>query len=285
MRMRDLLPRRVRGPLGAAGRRAFAALAGPLQPAVAPGSVVVLCHCHYPDLVPELARLLRALPRGAAVHVSSADPAVFSAWERRWRGARAPIRFHPTENRGRDLLPFITVARSLDLAPDAVVLKVHGKRSAYTAAGSWWRRDTLRSLLPGPFAVRRILARFAADPRLALLGAPGSVLGHPVYWGRNRDNVAALMCTLTGAETHDEDLAFVAGSMFWIRGAYLSALLPRLDPTRFEPEPIGQDGSYAHAVERVIGLAALAWGWHIGEVDVPEPLSPDAVRHRRLRYL
>ncbi len=285
MRPSGLVPGRIRSPLAAAGRRAFAKVAGPLQPGVTPGSVVAICHCHYPDLVPELATRLLGLPRGGALHVTSSDPAVFAAWTPYRGRSRAPVRFHATENRGRDLLPFVTVARALDIAPDAAVLKIHGKRSAYSAAGEWWRRDTLRGLFPGPFAARRALLRFAADPRLALIGAPGSVIGHPVYWGRNRETVAALMRDIAGADPRDEDLAFIAGTMFWIRGAYLAELLPHLDGARFEPEPIGQDGGYAHAVERVIGMAALAGGWHVGETDGPAPLSAAAVRHRTIGYL
>ena len=285
MKLRGLVPPRLRAPLGAAGRRAFAALAGPLQPAVPPGSVVAICHCHYADLVPELALQLLSLPHGAALHVTASDPSVFAAWEPYRRRSRVPVRFHATENRGRDLLPFLTVARSLAIGSDTAVLKIHGKRSAYAAAGEWWRRDMLRGLFPGPFAARSALARFSADPRLALLGAPGSFIGHPVYWGRNRDAVAALMRGVAGVEPRDEDLAFIAGTMFWIRGGFLAELLPHLDDTQFEPEPIGEDGAHAHAVERVIGMAALARGWHVGETDRPTLLTADAVRHRTIGYL
>ena len=284
-RLRDRLPRRLRAALGATGRRLVAAIGGPLQPAVAAGSVVAICHCHDPDLVPELATRLLALPRGAALHVSSSDAAVFAAWERYRRRSRVPIHFHATENRGRDLLPFFTVARGLKASPDAAILKIHGKRSSYADRGEWWRRDTLRGLLPGPFAAARAAARFSADPRLALLGAPGSFIAHPVYWGDNRAGVTALMRSIAGGETRDDDLGFIAGSMFWIRGAYLTALLPHIDPDRFEPEPIGRDGTHAHALERAIGMAALAWGWHIGETDAPGPLTRDAVRHRTVAYL
>ena len=284
-RARDLMPRRLRAAVGTAGRRAFAALGGPLQPAVAPGSVVAICHCHYPDLVPELATRLLSLPRGAELHVSSSDEAVLLAWERFRRGSRAPVRFHRVENRGRDLLPFVTVARRLALGPDAAVLKVHGKRSGYSDQGFWWRRDTLRGLLPGPFAARRALRAFAGDPRLALLGAPGSFIAHPAYWGRNRPRVAELMRRMAGVEPAEEDLGFIAGSMFWIRGGYLAALLPHIDADAFPPEPIGQDGSHAHALERVIGMAALAWGWHVGEIGHAGPLTREAVRDRTVRYI
>ena len=73
--------------------------------------------------------------------------------------------------------------------------------------------------------------------------------------------------------------------MFWIRGGFLSGLVPSIDLAAFEPEPLGQDGSYAHAVERVIGMAALAQGWRICEVGHPDPLTRDDVRRRTVSYL
>ncbi len=283
--MRRFLPRRLRSLLGVLGRRAFAKLAGPLQPAVASGSVLAVCHCHYPDLVPELATQLLTLPRGAELHVSSSDPAVFDAWDVYRARSRVPIVFHPVENRGRDMLPFFTVARHFSLRPDAAILKIHGKRSAYSDRGDWWRRDTLRGLIPGPFAAQRALARFAAEPRLALIGAPGSFTANPIYWGRNRAAVTRLMQETTGLATKDQDLGFVAGSMFWIRGSYLAELLPHIDDAAFEPEPIGQDGAYPHAVERVIGMAALARDWQIGEIGHAGPLTREAARRRTVDYI
>ena len=284
-RLRDRLPRRLRTALGTAGRRGLSALAGPFQPSVPAGRILALCHCHHADLVPELAGCLLALPRGAAVHVSSSDPDVFAAWEPFRGRSRAAIAFHAVENRGRDLLPFFTLAGRLAIAPDAAVLKIHGKRSAYSDQGEWWRRDTLRGLLPGPFAAARALSRFDADPRLALLGAPGSFIANPAYWGGNRPEVGRLMGGVAGLAIADTDLAFIAGTMFWMRGGFLSALLPHVDASLFEPEPIARDGTHAHALERVIGMAALAWGWHIGETDAAAPLTREAARHRTVPYI
>lgn len=282
---RRWLPPRLRGAIGAQLRGLASAVGGPLQPAVPPGSVVAICHCHDASLVPELARCLLALPRGAALHVTTGAPAVEAAWAPYRGRSRVPIAFHAVENRGRDLLPFFEVARGLAIGPDAAVLKLHGKRSGYSGQGEWWRRDLLRGLLPGPFAAGRALERFATDPRLALIGAPGSFIAHPVYWGRNRAAVAEMMGRIAGVAVDEADLGFIAGSMFWIRGAYLSALLPHVDPDLFEPEPIGQDGHYAHALERVVGMAALAWGWRIGETDRARPLDRGDVRERTLGYI
>ena len=284
-RPRDLLPRWLRAPLGVAGRSALARLTGPLQPAVPPGSVVAICHCHDTALVRELGTRLLSLPRGAELHVTSSDAAVFRAWEPLRARSRAAVHFHAVENRGRDLLPFFSVARGLELGPDTAVLKIHGKRSRYSDQGDWWRRDSLRGLFPGPFAAHRAVARFSADPRLALIGAPGSFISNPAYWGANREAVARIMLRLTAVPVAEPDLGFIAGTMFWIRGGFLRALLPHVEPERFPPEPIGRDGTYAHAWERVIGMAALARGWRVGETDRPTPLTRDMVRSREVGYL
>ena len=252
---------------------------------MAPGAILALCHCHYPDLVPELARLLRRLPRGAVLHVTSSRPDVLEAWERERRAVRVPLHVHRVENRGRDIRPFFAVARDLHLPPGAIVLKLHGKKSPYTAQGDRWRQDLTGGLLPDAFAAHRTLARFRADPDLAMVGPPRSFVSHPVYWGGNRQPVAAVLSAWNGRGCADEDLGFFAGSMFWIEGGFLASVAKRVDLDAFEPEPLPQDGGYAHVIERALAMAARQRGRTVAEIGLPGPIDPDRVRARKVPYL
>ncbi len=54
-----------------------------------------------------------------------------------------------TENRGRDVLPFIKAARAIDLTPYQWVLKLHGKRSVHLKSGDVWRQQLFSALLDG----------------------------------------------------------------------------------------------------------------------------------------
>ena len=254
-------------------------------PRVDPARIIVLCHCHHPDLATDFGALLHRLPAGATVHVSSSDPAAFEAWAALDRPAGLGLHFHRIENRGRDIRPFVLVARKLDLAPDALVLKVHAKKSVYSPLGSRWRRDLLHGLLPRGRAMRRIAARFDAAPRLGMLGAPGSFVSHPVYWGQNRAAVGRILTERFGGPPAESELGFFAGSMVWIRGALLRDLLPAVDVSAFEPEPLAQDGTYPHALERALPMAARRLGWLMGELGRAEPLDPAAVLDRRVNYL
>lgn len=271
----------VRGGL----RRGLDGIFGALEPAAAAGSVVALCHCHDPDLVGDLAAAVGRLPRGSEVHATTSRAAVARAWEMARPGLRPSLTVHRVENRGRDVRPFFEIARRLGPRPDAAVLKIHGKRSPYTPHGDRWRRDLIDGLVPNVGAARRVVARFAREPRLALLGAPGSYIGHPVYWGEDGDGVRRWMACLSQAPVADDELGFFAGTMFWIRGAFLRALLPFVDLDAFEPEPLPQDGAYPHTIERVIAMAARRTGWEVGEIGRAGSLDPAHVRDRKLIYI
>lgn len=248
-------------------------------------TVVAICHCHHPELVPELSTALRRLPAEATLHITSSRNEVLDRWRSLRRRPLAETCLHRVENRGRDIRPFFEVARTLSLSPETLVLKLHGKMSSYSALGERWRQDLLAGLLPRRSALQRVSARFRDDARLGVLGASHSFISHPVYWGRNRENVSRIMAQICGFVPNEEDLGFFAGSMFWLRGTVLSDILPHVDLDAFEPEPLPQDGAYAHAIERVIPMVARQRGWHLGEIGSPEILHPDAVRQRKLRYL
>lgn len=256
-----------------------------LRPRLEPGEIVAICHCHHPELVPELAHTLRKLPGTATLHLSSSRRAVLDRWTQLRSPPKLETVLHEVENRGRDVRPFVEIARALPLRPETLVLKIHGKQSSYSAQGESWRRDLLSGLLPFRSTPGRVASRFRENPRLGLLGAPRSFLSHPVYWGRNRDTINSIMAEICGAVPEEGDLGFFAGSMFWIRGALLLELLPHIDLDRFEPEPLPQDGSYAHALERVIPMAARRMGWQMGEIDSEASLECEAVRERKIAYL
>ena len=73
--------------------------------------------------------------------------------------------------------------------------------------------------------------------------------------------------------------------MFWIRADLLAALVPLVDLDAFEPEPLAKDGTYAHALERLLPMAARRMGWRLGEMDRASALDPAAVRTRKIPYL
>lgn len=232
--------------------------------------VAVVIHVYYVDLVDEIVEQLRHLPVGFDVFVTNASGEELRA-ERFAVGHASQVLVLPVENRGRDIAPLAYLANAGYLDPYDLLLKVHTKRSEWRedhevleGSGGQWRDDLLGSLLGSEANVKQILSRFASDPGLGSLTAPGSVVGAE-HWGGNEHALRELLKRL-GMRIKYGDLQFSAGSMYWVRSFVIQGLRAlRLSPEQFEDEAGQIDGTTAHAVERLIGVVTREAGYTIEE--------------------
>src|SRR5690606_11325649 len=163
----------------------------------------------------------------------------------------------------RDILPFLRVAdRLLDEGVE-IALKLHTKRSTHRSDGDRWRSDMLERLTAATRATR-IVERFDADPQLGMVAPEDHVLPMKTYLSANRDAIEYLITRLGLHDRRYLERDFVAGSMFWCR---LEALRPLLDghleDWEFESEAGQLDGTFAHAIERVISLCVRDAGYAV----------------------
>jgi lipopolysaccharide biosynthesis protein len=270
--------------MAAIAQAAISARGVPMKVSYAKPQAVVICHCHYEEVVDELVSILDRLPDGSEIHITSSSPSVLTAFKTRWKRRHVPLNLLATENKGRDVLPFFTVLRLLNLGDNIPILKIHGKRSLYSPLGEKWRKDLLDQLLPPPDGVKTIVRQFENSPRLAMIGARGSYVSDLGYWGANQDRVSKFMATAGFALPASDDLGFFAGTMFWIRSQCANEMLSSVDFEQFEPERGERDGTYGHVLERAIPMALRSGGWTLLESGKDTDLSPDEVRARKLEY-
>ncbi|MFC4625444.1 rhamnan synthesis F family protein [Daeguia caeni] len=242
---------------------------------------VVVCHCHYIEVIDELIETLDRVPDGCVIYITSSKPEVLTNFKLNWRRKNVPL--HPVgiENWGRDVRPFTYLMQNLKLADDVPVLKLHGKRSLYSPEGDHWRKDLLNSLLSSEEGVNHCIELFKKNPKLGMLGAPNSYVSNLEYWGGNKNTVKALLEQQSVA-CSDEDLGFYAGTMFWIRSQCAEMILKDICLQEFEKEASQRDGTLAHALERSIPMALRAKGWDMMEVGSDTILTPDMVRDRKV---
>lgn len=225
----------------------------PLQQA-APTRPCALIHAWYPDVFAELLTALVASGLEWRVVVTTTAeklPQIQAIAQK----AGVQIQAHTFDNHGRDILPFLEMAERLLQEGEDVVLKLHTKRSTHRDDGAQWRHELIERLL-GPERAQRIFASLQATPALGLVAPEGHVQPLNFYWGANEDNVQSLLTQMGIAAADAQTDNFIAGSMFWVR---LGALRPILDShlprSLFEPEAGQVDGTIAHAIERIVGLA------------------------------
>jgi lipopolysaccharide biosynthesis protein len=236
-----------------------------------PARIAVILHLHYPDLWPELAAYISQISEKFDLYVSATDQDFAEI---------APIIYEnfpdahvtATENKGRDILPFIQHFSAIPPGRYQYICKIHSKKALarWWADGDFWRRLLLFDLLGNPEIVQNILRKLDADPQLGLL-APWNNLQvcteqsvHP-----NRETLPAFASRM-GIDSVT-NYAFPAGSMFWAKAAALEPLRKaRVNAGEF-PEETGQDdGTLAHVIERAFGLSVQQAGFSSGET--PETL-------------
>jgi lipopolysaccharide biosynthesis protein len=182
------------------------------------------------------------------------------------------------ENRGRDVLPFLSVLNNIDLNSYPFILKLHTKKSPHRGDGDKWCRD-MCSCLGRPEQLDWILHQMCAGAIIGLVGPQDHVISMGMYYGENRKNVNWLASRL-GIENIDPNHdRFIAGTMFVARSDALKPILALgLRPDEFEPELSQLDGTMAHAVERALAYSAMSAGFEIASVARDGAARREALR-------
>jgi lipopolysaccharide biosynthesis protein len=222
----------------------------------------VVLHLFYPELLPEILEQISLIPEkfDLILTVTKLDTGLY-AKDR----IREKLLIEPTivivENRGRDVLPFVHLINRGLLKNYEIVCKIHSKKSLYSDKGGQWRQEILTELLGTKSNLISILNEFRSNPGLGICGPSRTYLTQPEYWGANRDRLNTLANRLN-FRSSDVPLKFFAGTMFWIRSEILNQLGElNLSPEDFEEEQGQQDGTLAHALERLFLLLAEKSGY------------------------
>ncbi|MDQ0301615.1 rhamnan synthesis F family protein [Ancylobacter polymorphus] len=174
------------------------------------------------------------------------------------------------DNRGRDVGPFLMEFLPKALAGNYdVVGHVHGKRSLSTdaAMGEGWRTFLFEHLLGGRHAMLDTVMRaFSKDTHLGLVMAEEA---HLVGWNENKE-IAQNLARKLGIGDLPDYFDFPLGTMFWARTQALRPLMDLgLHWDDFPMEPLPDDGTLLHAVERLLPFIVEKAGFQTASVRVP----------------
>jgi rhamnosyltransferase len=229
--------------------------------------VAVVIHLYYYDLLDEILSYLRNIIEPFDLFVTTPHERDVENIINCCADVAKSITVRLSENRGRDIGPFMALYLDGALDHYAAVLKLHSKKSTYSASGDFWRRKLYGALLGNSLIVRRIL-KMMGTGGVGIIGPHEFYLSNGNFWGANRLTVQRIL-HLCGALEKDAapELGFFAGSMFWFAPQALRSLksLP-LSEFSFEPERGMQDGTLAHALERVFCPVARAAGYTTSSV-------------------
>jgi glycosyltransferase involved in cell wall biosynthesis len=220
--------------------------------------VAVHGHFHYPELLPDLIKRLKCNRATFDFYVtttSAAKAAEIGQLIAASHLERTNIIVVP--NIGRDLAAMLSELGDSVLSGYDIVGHFHAKRSSQFGAqiGERWRNFLLEHLVGDEFAMMDVaLGALAEDEGLGLVFPEDP---HLCDWDDNRtiaDELAQRMGLPLPLPNHFE---FPVGTMFWARTAALKPLFDlRLGYDDYPDEPLADDGTILHALERLIPFSA-----------------------------
>ncbi|WP_170950235.1 rhamnan synthesis F family protein [Mesorhizobium sp. WSM3864] len=224
--------------------------------------VAVVLHLYYAEMIPDIYRFLKNIVLPFDLHVTTPFEGdateIFSIFSK----LAQSVSIYCSENRGRDIGPFVSIYRSGVLDRYDAVLKMHSKKSTYSTNGSFWRDRLYQSVAGDSLTVLRSVDLIKSG-KVGIVGPHRYYLSNDRFWGANRETMRRLLSEMAAVDSgEDLELGFFAGSMFWFAPRALEPLkdIPEASLT-FEHEDGQQDGTLAHAIERIFCQVARSQGF------------------------
>lgn len=241
---------------------------------------VIIAHLYYEDLMVECVDYLcNAPPEISLVATVSSEKkklyveALFKARER-----ECEVRL--VSNRGRDLSALLVGCADL-FGKFKYLCFVHDKKSIRpqesVAVGREFFHLLWDNTLSSEGFIKNVLTTFEAEPNLGLLVPPHPYNGGykillfmTKYWSGVCFDKTVELAKRLGIPTDFISKEFVPlsiGSVFWCRTAAMKKIVDanwRLED--FEAEPMPDDGTVSHALERILPFAAQTEGFYTGQL-------------------
>lgn len=232
-------------------------------------------HAFFLDGLAQIVEALRMNRTQPALYITGPETHQEAAM-RALAGYPAPVEFLPCTNIGRDVVPFLSILPRMRSDGHDLIGHVHSKRSPGLNREIFvqrWSQFLLSSMIgdatTGQASIDAIVADLALHPGRRSLYLPQ--LGEPLGWGPNRTAAAQLFPQLHSGLL-PERFVFSPGTMFWATPDYLAAFetfdLPWAEVV---PEPLPQDGTVLHAIERLFGALAVARGDRVAICPPSDP--------------
>lgn len=227
--------------------------------------IAIVLHIYYADFVDKFADTVRHFPTTVDIFVTAGTSDIEQASKNKFSKLDnvKSVKTAICENRGRNFGPFL-VNFSKELLEYDLMCHLHSKKSLYSGREQTQWFDYLNNfLLKDKHVVKSALRLFDGNKDLGMY-YPTSFWMMPAW-------VNHWTCNKPFAKGFEEDwgidisanfVNYPVGGMFWARPKALQPLLDRnFAYDDFPCEPLPNDGSWLHALERVLGLLVEKQGY------------------------
>jgi lipopolysaccharide biosynthesis protein len=232
--------------------------------------IAIVVHAFYPEILEEIIDYWQRIPRLRGIlFVITAPPDKAEACRNVFQSRQLDCQWFvfSTENHGRDILPFCKTYEFLVRLGVKMFCKLHTKKSKHREDGDIWRQELFSGLLD-PERCDAIVNALYTNSGLGIVLPKEHILNITEFFGANCDTVCALSSRMGVPAFKLSSLPLVAGSMFWAR---IEALIPMhmlYSEESFEHEYGQVDGTFAHALERMLSISCASLGLEVADTDL-----------------
>lgn len=240
-----------------------------------PKKIALIMHIYFKDLIGECLHYAKSMPSYADIYITTNTQEKKEAIEAAFSELpchKLDVRLVP--NKGRDVGPFLVESREYIMDYD-YICHTHDKKVGQLKPGSIGAGFSYRcfeNVLRSPEFVENIIDTMEKNPRIGLLTPPPPNHG-PYYitlgmeWGLNYQVTKELAEKLDihVPITDKKEPIAPLGSVFWARTEALKKVFDY--PWTYEElpeEPIADDGTILHGIERIYNYSAQAEGYYPG---------------------
>lgn len=228
------------------------------------GSLAVHLHLFYEDLLDEFCHYLNNIPYIFDIYVSVAKKDNIRLIKKKLKTLNyvSKIIIAQTPNKGRDIAPFWIFFKK-ELSQYDYLLHIHSKKSLYTGIEqNQWRSNMMSCLLGSPSLIKKISTLF--NYYNVGLFFPESA-NMPIIienWLVNNE-IGKKLCRNLNIPFEDGHFNYPVGSFFWAKKDAVKSIFDLdLSYRDLPDEPIPNDGTILHALERVVSLAVRGNGFN-----------------------
>lgn len=231
----------------------------------------LIIHAFHLDVLDDLAIHVANFPKNADQYVTF--PEDFSDAKRAAiKSAFPKATAVAVPNVGQDIGALLSLMDKISLSQYGFICKIHTKKG--NKKPREWRLALLRGVLGSQAQVKRTIELFQTDPNVKLAGSRQLYLHGPSNLWSNAENIRGMFGDLImDFDYKSKDWGFFGGTCFWIRTDILIAIRDQMRRIELKPAAYVDDGTPAHAAERMFGMLPVAKG---GKIILNDVIDLDA---------
>ena len=235
-------------------------------------SIAVIVNLYYTEYAKWYLNQLYAISAIADIYVISSNLDILNMVSDK------KIHLIEKKNRGRDISALLVSSKKIFLQYDYVCF-LHDKKAGYDSdilRVKLWAENMWHNLIRSKDYIRNVITLFQKNENIGLLVPPEPSSFDWYIWGRelwrnnykNTKNICSEWNLNCGIDPQIPPITI--GTVFWCRTNALRKLFERdWKYEDFQDEPLPNDGTISHAIERVLAYVAQDAGYDTGTIVCP----------------